>query len=855
MGRFAVAVVASVAALCSAQPYQKAPYGNYTGGASMYGNYSGQPSYPAAPYNSSYGPKYMNNTYQANYYQTPPWAYNWDHEHQSRHLYSQEAAAWLYANIYPAWEWAVGQYATVNGRYYNNAQKCGYSGNPYNSVETRNAQRAEYLTLMAQWLWDNYPGDKSVLHKAMLNLDAYKIQLPFIQDCLAENYNQWQGQCGAYQRYNRPDQICNNIGYPTWGAWLDVTIRITDIWNYYGGIWQANQYNVWPDYNGQITPLADAKYMANALDNWQNGQCYNLDATMLHAYFTQFIAHDITRSGPYTVTGYNGIQVKPECCKISDECLHHTCHSWYGQYSDGYNQYPVCEELSDNLPGIDYCNPIPKDSVNLQTSYIDMSAVYGASCYEAAKVRAWRKGKLRVNKGKYGLYSKNVLLPDDYSPNPDECDISYPDGDLKCHLAGDPRNSMHPGLYVLHTLFMRMHNRFASSCAKWLEKYYLPEDVLDEICYQETRRLMQAIGQKIFYAEHLPVELGPYVANDPNYGLSLDYVLPYDPAVHASVWPEYLYAAGRLHSTISHWAQVVAPEKAAQGLQEPDNWYGIYDFFHRGYALMSSKHKLNELVANSLYDPEQCYDALIVPEMRNKVPSYGGPGMDMHWVNQMRGREWGLPWYSQVRDWCGMSYINDWADLQNIWSENCLKTLPGIVYHPKNVEAWVGMICEKPMPGAVVGPTAGCVLQRQYYNLREGDRFFFDRNGFTPDQINVIKKFNMGKVLCITTNLDYVTTNPFRTPNAYSNPYQSCNAYDDITEDDLAMYWSTIPYAAGDYRTCKDYSQFAPNQQYQNTTYNAYANRQYGNYSQQYQPPAPQYQQTTYQQTTYQKSY
>jgi hypothetical protein len=236
-----------------------------------------------------------------------------------------------------------------------------------------------------------------------------------------------------------------------------------------------------------------------------------------------------------------------------------------------------------------------------------------------------------------------------------------------------------------------------------------------------------------------------------------------------------------------------------------------------------------------MYDPEQCWDTDFVTEFRNPVPTYGGPNHDMFWMNLVRGRELGLPWYTEVWEWCGMEKLYDWSQLKNYWSDNCLANLPNLVYHVKNVEAYVGMICEKPLPGAIVGPTAACVLQRQYYNLREGDRFFFDRNGFTYDQLNVLKKFNLGKILCITTNLDYVTENVFKTPNAYSNKYQSCNAYDDITEDDLSVLWSTIPYANGDYRTCKEYGGYGYQPQYQNASYGGYQNK---TYAQPYQAPA-----------------
>ena len=69
--------------------------------------------------------------------------------------------------------------------------------------------------------------------------------------------------------------------------------------------------------------------------------------------------------------------------------------------------------------------------------------------------------------------------------------------------------------------------------------------VLYIVSLQEVRRYVQAILQNIFYRDSLPIELGPYVTSNPNYGLSLDNVLPYDQNVHASIWPEYTYAAGR----------------------------------------------------------------------------------------------------------------------------------------------------------------------------------------------------------------------------------------------------------------------------------------------------------------------
>lgn len=852
------------------QQYQNTsvPYGNFTSRVGQYGNYSGSPQYPP-----SYGQsgKYGNST--GAYQQNDPFAWDWDRQHISRKSYNQEAQNWVYGNIQQAWDFAVNLVGGKNSQY-NSNQHCGYNGNPYNSEETRLQQQGDTLVQTAQWLWDNYPGNKRDLMNAFYNLNTG--QIPFLADCLGEHYAPYTGTCDQYQRYSRPDQICNNIYFPNWGSHNDIGIRITDIWNYEGGIWQKMKYHNWPSYDGTLAPLINEKQLADILDKSYQSDCYQFDVTMMHAYWTQFITHDIIKSAPYTVTSAYGEQIKPQCCGVDASCYHHSCNSitapgvsdGYGGYGQGY-----CMSLSDNVPAIDNCAPIPKDPRNLQTAYIDGSQIYGASCEKSSELRSFRKGKLRVNKGLYGLYMRNINLPDDPNPDKSECDTSYPNNDMKCFLAGDIRVNQHPGLTAFHGLFLRLHNRLASSCARYLEKNYLADHVLDEICYQEVRRIIQALIQNIFYRDHMPIELGPYVANHPNYGLNLDYVLPYDANVHASVWPEYSYAAGRLHSIVSRWSQVRNPEKVQAGYQEPDSWYDIYDYLGKGYQLMNSKHKMNELLANALYDPEQCYDTNFVQELRGKSNNPYANGMDMFTINLQRTREFGIPWYWELRDFCGMSPVYDWYQAEGIWNQQCLESLPQIYGHAKNVEGYIGMICEKPLPGAVVGPTAACILQRQYQNLREGDRWFFDRNGFSEAQLNVIKKFNLGKILCITTNLDYVTENVFKTPNSYSNKYQPCNFYDDITEADLTVMWDYSPATGGDYRTCKEYgagyysagyqntSYAAPQQMYGNTSYGQ--SQQYGNTSygqqqsymapqQSYQAPQQQYGNTSYSMSSHQ---
>lgn len=134
----------------------------------------------------------------------------------------------------------------------------------------------------------------------------------------------------------------------------------------------------------------------------------------------------------------------------------------------------------------------------------------------------------------------------------------------------------------------------------------------------------------------------------------------------------------RRHTAVSHWTQTVDLKRAELGLQPPDVWYGIYDWYQRAYALTYDKVRFNEILSNSLYDPEQCFDTNFVPALRHPNPNYGPP-LDMFWTNIQRNREFGNPMYWEFREWCGMDPLRDWHQLSNVWSKQCLEILPGLL--------------------------------------------------------------------------------------------------------------------------------------------------------------------------------
>lgn len=63
-------------------------------------------------------------------------------------------------------------------------------------------------------------------------------------------------------------------------------------------------------------------------------------------------------------------------------------------------------------------------------------------------------------------------------------------------------------------------------------------------------------------------------------------------------------------------------------------------------------------------------------------------------------------------------------------------------YHSvDDIDLMVGILLEKLSDGAVVGPTARCLIADSFYRLKAGDRFFYDVQGqpgsFTPGRLTI----------------------------------------------------------------------------------------------------------------------
>ncbi|XP_022239783.1 lactoperoxidase-like, partial [Limulus polyphemus] len=152
----------------------------------------------------------------------------------------------------------------------------------------------------------------------------------------------------------------------------------------------------------------------------------------------------------------------------------------------------------------------PRVHINLDTSPLDANFMYGSTEELGHKLRLWRGGLMRVW-DRFSEYGLKPLLPP-MSDNPERDCISRP-RHLFCFLAGDERVNEQIHLTVLHTLYVRDHNRLA------IELGRLNPHWDDERIYHEVRHIMAASVQHITFNEFIPMTIGEEMVH--RYNLTL----------------------------------------------------------------------------------------------------------------------------------------------------------------------------------------------------------------------------------------------------------------------------------------------------------------------------------------------
>jgi peroxidase len=452
------------------------------------------------------------------------------------------------------------------------------------------------------------------------------------------------------------DGTGNNLAHPEWGSTSEAFLRVTPA-EYADGLSAAA---------GSDRPSARA--ISNALSAHPEESILNeRDMSAFIYAWGQFLDHDIDLT-PTQAAGGESLSIAVPTGDV-----------YFDPNSTGTKTIGLTRSTYDPATGA----TTARQQMNAITAFIDASQVYGSDAATANSLRTFVGGQLATSAGN--------LLPQDAQG---------------FFIAGDIRANENPDLLAMQTLFMREHNRLATSYAAQHPEW------TDEQLYQQSRKMVAAEVQAITYNEFLPALLGKD-ALSPYRG--------YNPSVNPGIANEFSTAAFRLgHSLLGSDIEFLDNNG-----NELFPAVALKDAFFNAQLLTTTG--IDPILKYLASDRAEEIDTRIIDDVRNFL--FGPPGsggFDLAALNIQRGRDHGLADYNDVRAAYGLPKVTDFSQItKNVDTQNALRETYGSV---DKIDVWVGGLAEDHVNGASVGSLFKRILVDQFTRLRDGDRFWYERD-------------------------------------------------------------------------------------------------------------------------------
>ncbi|XP_036390591.1 eosinophil peroxidase [Megalops cyprinoides] len=575
------------------------------------------------------------------------------------------------------------------------------------------------------------------------------------------------------ERYRTINGECNNRKNPLWGAantpytrWLPP--------EYEDGHTTPRGWDPLHTYNNFTLPPVRS---VSQVVLYTHNEDISMDTSLSHLLveWGQWLDHDLalTPQSPSTTSFNTGADCTHTCSRDTP------CFPIQIPVSDPRADTQSCMPFFRSAPSC-IVRALPwhhREQLNAITSFVDASMVYGSS--------ASLSFALRNHSSPLGLLAQNLQYSDagmalmpfsaHLPPHIDPCGprrgnhSSHPKTPSEqanitfCFQAGDSRANEHLGMIALHTLFLREHNRLAH------ELHHINPHWGPEALYQEARKILGAMHQVLTWEWYLPRILGEtgYFDLFPPYR-------GYHPEVDPSIANAFSAAAFRFaHVTVQPQVSRLGPG------YRPSPQHPTLPLHHSLFASwrVVQEGGIDPVLRGMLFSPAKLQMAgqMMVEELTERLfQAQGGLPLDLGALNLQRGRDHGLPGYSAWRQLCGLSVPVTVADLTSVLGNHALaRQLLQLYGTPQNIDLWVGAISEPPLPGGRVGALLGCLIAKQFRALRDGDRFWWEKDGvFSDAQRAQLRKVSLSRIICDNTHITHVPADPFSrtTQAAYMLP-------------------------------------------------------------------------------------
>ncbi|XP_047718562.1 dual oxidase 2 [Prionailurus viverrinus] len=390
----------------------------------------------------------------------------------------------------------------------------------------------------------------------------------------------------------------------------------------------------------------------------------------------------------------------------------------------------------------------PRDLTNEVTGWLDGSAIYGSSHSWSDALRSFSGGQLAS--GPDPAFPRNAQSPLLMWTPPDPATGQR--GPRGLYAFGAERGNRDPFLQALGLLWFRYHNVWAQRLAREHPRWG------DEELFQHARKRVIATYQNIALYEWLPSFLQTTPPEYTGYRSFLD----------PSISPEFLAASEQFFSTMvppgvymrnasCHFQMVLN-----QGLGSSPALRVCNSYWIRENANLNSAQAVNHLLLGMASQISEMEDRIVVEDLRDYWP---GPGKfsrtDYVASSIQRGRDMGLPSYTQALKALGLETPKNWSDINPNVDPQVLEATAALYNHDLSLLELLpgGFLESHGDPGTLFN----AIVLDQFVRLRDGDRYWFEntRNGlFSREEIAEIRNTTLWDVLVAVTNVDASALQP-----------------------------------------------------------------------------------------------
>ncbi|CAG8641375.1 4328_t:CDS:10, partial [Acaulospora morrowiae] len=409
-------------------------------------------------------------------------------------------------------------------------------------------------------------------------------------------------------------------------------------------------------------------------------------------------------------------------------------------------------------------NTSESKTLNEVTSFLDASAIYGFS-------------EQRLNSVLRDPSDRCMMLMNyssSYAGDLADAKFGYLplDSNGEYIVGYQPLRGVNAFTNFYQVIFMREHNRRCRDLRSW---YGSAWD--DDQYFQESRKWVIALLQKVVFLEYLPTILGRPLDTYNN---------SYDPNLTPGIDTFFSSATFRYgHSEVSDYYTII-DEFGGSGLQ-----LHLYDVLVTGTLEM---YGVPRIAASLSLQRQEELDIFYADFMRAHRPDPSSVH-DIASIDHFRGRDQGLPSYNQVRQNYGFLKANDWSDITN--NTDVQMRLMSTYANVNQLEAFVGGLAEDHVIESSFGPLFLKSMISQWSRIRNSDRFYYQNSdaGFNDSEILEINRTSWRDIIIRNTPAN----TPFFVPQ---NPWivQPRAALDNLTVDgDGYSRYNVFPCSDGMY--------------------------------------------------------